>query len=184
MIITKEWLDAHKTGSGAYTRKQLHALGQSWPPSRKWQKNVIGLEIPISVKQDFESGKYEKASKKAKNKQGRHYVYFVQSGRRGAIKIGYARDVDKRVNELQIGNPFKLRVVALMPCESLDHAKYVETKLHKRFKSHKIRGEWFKNSINFNKAVDENNPIMVTGVDQAEDEQRRYDLELITNNFI
>jgi len=32
------------------------------------------------------------------------YVYFIQAGK-GAIKIGQAKNVDRRLKELQVGNP-------------------------------------------------------------------------------
>ena len=32
MIITKDYLNKHKTNKGAYTRKQFQILGIGWPP--------------------------------------------------------------------------------------------------------------------------------------------------------
>ncbi len=82
------------------------------------------------------------------------YVYFIQSGKKGAIKIGKANNVDKRMAELQVGNQYLLRVVAQIPCKSSKHAELTEKRLHRFFAKQKIRGEWFQGNINLNKIND------------------------------
>lgn len=66
------------------------------------------------------------------------YVYFINFSQDSPIKIGYAQNVDTRLNELQIGNPYELSVLAAIPgnekCEEV---------LHSYFYKYKIRGEWF-----------------------------------------
>jgi len=50
MIITKDYLDRHKTPKGAYTKRQIEALGFKWPPRKGWKKIVIGHVItPFSA---------------------------------------------------------------------------------------------------------------------------------------
>ncbi len=62
MIITKEWLNKHKTANGAWTKRQIEALGLKWPVRKGWQKLVIGREIGF-CQIAFESGATSKGSK-------------------------------------------------------------------------------------------------------------------------
>lgn len=64
-------------------------------------------------------------------------VYFVQDG--DAIKIGIGMDPAFRLTHLQVGNP---RLLTLLG--SYKASRTEESALHERFKSHHIRGEWFR----------------------------------------
>ena len=77
------------------------------------------------------------------------YVYFIQDGRGngGPIKIGKAKDVEKRLSILQIGNPRKLTLLAAIKCKSCGDAIRLEKELHKKFSNYQLRGEWFRGSI-------------------------------------
>ncbi len=65
------------------------------------------------------------------------FVYFART--RKAIKIGYAKDVAKRVTALQVGNVNKLKVVLTLPGTERD-----ERQIHWLFEDHRMRGEWFR----------------------------------------
>jgi hypothetical protein len=65
-------------------------------------------------------------------------VYFAQAVDGGPIKIGVARDPAERLRRVQTGYPFKLRITNLRPGGLRE-----EGRLHKRFRRHRIRGEWF-----------------------------------------
>ena len=65
-------------------------------------------------------------------------IYFVQAVTGGPIKIGIAQDPPRRLWRIQSGNPSRLRITHTMP-GSLE----VERTLHKRFKAHRLEGEWF-----------------------------------------
>ena len=81
------------------------------------------------------------------------HVYFIKSGRKSGspIKIGVAKDVMRRLNELQIGNPIELILLAAFKANSDAHAYWLEKNLHKFFKEDHIRGEWFE-KVNMRKA--------------------------------
>jgi len=65
------------------------------------------------------------------------YIYFVRC--QHYVKIGYAKDVEKRLAGLQTGNPYKLEVVATVPgTPSLERA------FHKALRRKYVRGEWFE----------------------------------------
>lgn len=69
---------------------------------------------------------------------GETFVYFVQSGDDGAIKIGWSSDPDNRISDLQTGNPVVLRLL----CCLIGGAS-IERALHERFANHRLQGEWF-----------------------------------------
>lgn len=66
-------------------------------------------------------------------------VYFIEAGDGGPIKIGVAGDVAKRFKALQATNPIPLRLLAI-----IDGGHADERRLHKRFASERLRGEWFR----------------------------------------
>jgi hypothetical protein len=66
------------------------------------------------------------------------WVYFIQAGYDGPIKIGTAKNVEARKAELQTGNPRKLHVLGKRA-----GGRDVERELHDRFRAYRIRGEWF-----------------------------------------
>ena len=69
------------------------------------------------------------------------YVYFIQMGPNGPIKIGSAVNVKRRLSVLQVGNPEPLRVIA-----TLFGNVGFEKRLHRQFQIDKIREEWFRPS--------------------------------------
>ena len=70
------------------------------------------------------------------------FVYFIQEGAMGPIKIGYATgDPIARLLHLQMGNPTRLYLRL-----KLNGSKREEAKLHSLFAANHIRGEWFRPS--------------------------------------
>lgn len=57
MIITDEWITDNCSKSRGWTKKQLAALGVSWPPKSGWKKRVIGMEISEENRIIFENEK-------------------------------------------------------------------------------------------------------------------------------
>lgn len=66
-------------------------------------------------------------------------VYFIQCGPGGPIKIGVARNVKKRMAQLQTGQPYTLELLATMPGNVT-----VEQRLHLKLRAHRMSGEWFE----------------------------------------
>lgn len=72
-------------------------------------------------------------------------IYFIQAGnKKGPIKIGYTKDISKRLTELQVGCPFTLNLLFFFPAKSKKHAQKMESWFHNRWFRRHIRGEWFK----------------------------------------
>jgi len=53
-VITKYWLNKHKTKNGGWTKQQVATLGLDWPLTKGWQKTVIGCAIDNVRKDQFE----------------------------------------------------------------------------------------------------------------------------------
>ena len=83
---------------------------------------------------DVYDGKPDQSPKVDKSR----YVYFIQCGKTGPIKIGYANDVKARLATLQTASPFDLRLLA-----TIKGRPSLERQLHNRFAGDRLRGEWF-----------------------------------------
>lgn len=66
-------------------------------------------------------------------------VYFIQQGEAGPIKIGYTRNINKRLSQLQTANPEKLHLRLTIP-----GTFGTEKVLHDYLKPIHIRGEWYE----------------------------------------
>ena len=74
------------------------------------------------------------------------YVYLAQHVHttHKPFKVGVARNVDRRLETLQTGNPYELAIIAKLGPFSRLQAYETERRLHRRLKNFKIRGEWFR----------------------------------------
>ncbi len=66
-------------------------------------------------------------------------VYLIQAGRDGPVKIGRGRDPLRRLATLQSASPEHLRLIGVVSGGAV-----AERTLHDRFRSSRIRGEWFR----------------------------------------
>lgn len=73
---------------------------------------------------------------KTKRHNGKSYIYFVRSG--NAVKIGISCKPSKRVKSMATGNHGELKLLATIPGN-----RSREKALHRKFKAHRIKGEWF-----------------------------------------
>lgn len=105
---------------------------------RQWRIHVKGLDLARIVRalrgHDIRWMLFDDRRDRA-----RDFVYFIQSGANGPIKIGLARDPAERLDNLQVGNPETLSLVA-----TLEGSFAVESFLHALFRRHLIRGEWYR----------------------------------------
>ena len=72
------------------------------------------------------------------------YVYLIgEIGKEGKYKIGStrAKDVNKRLKQLQTGNSSELFI---KECYETEHPFKLEKMLHNHFKSSSLIGEWFE----------------------------------------
>jgi predicted GIY-YIG superfamily endonuclease len=76
------------------------------------------------------------------------YVYIIECDCgnyvNNPLKIGVAEDPKNRISQLQTGNPFRLKLITQIPCDSRKQAEYIERELHYQFRKFHMHGEWFK----------------------------------------
>lgn len=68
-------------------------------------------------------------------------VYFIQGVNGGPIKIGHTDNIEKRIKQMQTGNPNQLILLHITR-----GGKNLEDQIHEEFKEDHYRGEWFKPS--------------------------------------
>src|SRR6266849_10793004 len=68
------------------------------------------------------------------------YIYGIRCLR--FIKVGSARNLAKRLLQLSIGNPFKLRIAIFEPV-SAHYVIAIERRIHALLKEWHYRGEWY-----------------------------------------
>jgi predicted GIY-YIG superfamily endonuclease len=73
-----------------------------------------------------------------------HFVYFIMNEDSNAIKIGYAKDLAKRIKALQTSSPAALKLIKSVQVEGSTEAQSLEQSLHRQFHDIRITGEWFK----------------------------------------
>lgn len=71
--------------------------------------------------------------------QPRRFIYFVQAGDDGPVKIGITTDIRRRLTALRTGSPAPLRLLGHLPANSS-----FEKGLHRRLAAARLHGEWFK----------------------------------------
>lgn len=66
-------------------------------------------------------------------------LYFIQAeGAPPYIKIGIAGNVRRRITDMQLCCPYRLRLLKRVPAPQLERS------LHRRFADDRVTGEWFK----------------------------------------
>jgi hypothetical protein len=66
-------------------------------------------------------------------------IYFVQPVDGGLVKIGRADNPEKRLRDMQVGSPLKLRLCSYHQADT-----DMELRLHLLFSKYREHGEWFK----------------------------------------
>lgn len=73
------------------------------------------------------------------------FIYIIESA--NLYKIGFARNLDGRINVIKTSSPHEVKLIYLIPLTSEIEHKKVENALHKMFESSHIKGEWFNLSM-------------------------------------
>lgn len=72
-------------------------------------------------------------------------TYFVREKDGDYLKIGWTdRPLERRLAELQAGNPRELSLERVVKLRTAREAKQLEGALHRYFADRRIRGEWFE----------------------------------------
>lgn len=76
-----------------------------------------------------------------------HFIYFILNADSNAIKIGRARNLNKRMKSLQTSSPAKLELIKFIQVENEAKAQMLEKSLHQQFSDIRLTGEWFKAEV-------------------------------------
>ena len=71
----------------------------------------------------------------------KHYVYMIKADQ--FVKVGVAKNPEKRLEQMQTGSPYELEIIALLPFITRSMAFEYENHLHRRLRRFHFRGEWF-----------------------------------------
>ena len=71
-------------------------------------------------------------------------IYFIHSEESNAVKIGRAKDVEKRLKSLQTAHPHELKIIKKFKLKGGKAAQELESSLHQKFDHLRLSGEWFK----------------------------------------
>jgi hypothetical protein len=80
--------------------------------------------------------------KEAQERKGRDatspgYVYAIRSGVH--LKIGFANDLQQRINDLQVSSPHEIELIG-----SVTGYREHERRIQMQFAPYRVRGEWFR----------------------------------------
>lgn len=103
--------------------------------------NTYSDEEIQAINKEIEYETFCVTHKKSKTKKSTRpgYIYMLKCADK--YKIGYSKDVDKRINQLDT-RPFKLELVFKAYS---DNAYEVEQELHNRLDAYRETGEWYSN---------------------------------------
>lgn len=90
---------------------------------------------------DFERTRRERSLAQANDRPGT--IYFLTYGDDGPIKIGFTSNLDYRVQHIQTGCPFEVRVLG-----TVLGGMGLERQIHQRLWRYRLKGEWFTNCHN------------------------------------
>lgn len=79
----------------------------------------------------------ERMEREAKGRTGESFVYFIHC--QGLIKIGKAKNPNRRLIELQVHCPFPATIALLRPGDIAEERRYQE-----QFAAYRKNGEWFE----------------------------------------
>jgi len=85
-------------------------------------------------------------------------IYVIQAGKNGPVKIGQTSgEIKDRISQLQTGCPYELKLVWLFPKGTIE----AEAQAHKDLEAERIRGEWFKPSLEVFNYIEQHFRVMV-----------------------
>jgi len=87
---------------------------------------------------------------KAKKEEPKSSIYFIELLGSEVIKIGFSRDPESRLRQMQTSNPHELRMLKVI---SGGYEK--EAEIHEKFSKNRVRGEWFKASKKLRKYIED-----------------------------
>lgn len=72
-----------------------------------------------------------------------NYVYFIWAAGTTRVKVGKSGNPAGRIKDLQVGSPFRLKLLFSIPAGSQNRAGKMERWFHRKFHLFRLHGEWF-----------------------------------------
>lgn len=72
------------------------------------------------------------------------FIYFILNEKSNAVKIGRAKDIERRLKSLQTANCNELKLIKTIRVNGSLKAQELEKSLHQKFDHLRLLGEWFK----------------------------------------
>lgn len=71
----------------------------------------------------------------------KNYLYILTIEGKNSFKVGVTNDIDKRLSNIQTGNPDK---ISIFFCDQIDEAYSIESKIKIKYKKYIKNGEWYE----------------------------------------
>lgn len=72
------------------------------------------------------------------------FIYFILNSDSNAVKIGRAKNANKRLRSLQVSSPAQLYLLRIIDVKAGKDAKEKEKLFHNKFTDLRLLGEWFR----------------------------------------
>lgn len=79
VLVTEDYLNKHKTKKGAWTKKQIQALGLKWPLVQGWKDSIIGETITVENARIFETENTPVSNNKHKPNIDNYIAYLFKN---------------------------------------------------------------------------------------------------------
>jgi hypothetical protein len=121
----------HPDWNDASVRNRMQAAGKRQEKERNRQKREEERQLRAQAR----AAELEVIG----NQLQETYIYFIQAGEDGAIKIGSSKNPAKRLASLRTASPVPLNVLKV-----ITGSRELELTYHDRFSSIRMKGEWFE----------------------------------------
>ncbi|WP_395138279.1 GIY-YIG nuclease family protein [Armatimonas sp.] len=123
--------------------EQLNALCEAGMRGQWEEHKLLLVAEAIQHKRTARAGVSHLVGEGATRSGVPEFVYLVQADN-GLVKIGRTRNIKNRLSELRVGSPCELELLVMV--KALD-CVLLEQRLHRRFAKTRVRGEWFRLSM-------------------------------------
>jgi hypothetical protein len=89
---------------------------------------------------EFAREAFKIALEKAKSSEKHGFVYFIRAESTYKFKIGYSKDPDRRMTEIDPTSPFELHIYHQIEAKNAERLEY---ELHKHFAKSLLKNEWY-----------------------------------------
>lgn len=123
-----------KCGRGPYRKSGRNCNFCNAEANRKYR---LSLKTPLELARVWRAERRRAEIPSEKARIG--FVYFIQAGNGGDIKIGFSVSPGRRLAALQTGSAMHLSLLGVVA-----GPQSFELAVHTKFRAHRVKGEWFR----------------------------------------